>query len=788
MNGAEILAKIIEISNASVDLDQRLSQLTNILARTFSFSTCALFLWDARRNHLSLKCCGPVAALFPAEATYPLSVRPLGDCARQKEPVYIPDAAQLSPGYHPLPPEFAKFQALIFYPIIDEIYFYGVLSLLGETPREISAEAKFLLSAICRQLAGTLRGSQIFRQARRRIAELNTLQAISQAITSTLELGELLNRITLTSTKILQADGAILYLLDEEGKVLKAVSAYGLEEGEQEMLKPVFIGEDVAGLAALTREPVLIPDVQLSSFSFKNFPRPVASALCVPLIHKGKVVGSLALFSAREGEKPIKIFDEEDIGLLTTMAAQMAIAIENAIILQRIELLAKDREKNLDELSLLYEVSRSLHATIKLDQILRTILISVTFANPLGFDRAALFLVNEKDGVLEGIAGIGARSAQETEEWRIKLRNFSYFTKGEDTSGETENLPFESMIRQVRIPLHQDKSILIKTLIEKRPFYIEDTQSDPEVNKNILKLFGSLAFASVPLIVKDRPIGLIAVDNFFTGRPITKSDLGVLTLLANQAAMAIENSRLYSNLQEMNTQLLQTQSRLIQSEKLAALGELVVSITHEIKNPLVSIGGFARRLERNFKENSSEKKYIRIILKEVKRLENILNSTLIYSREIPLPFQPCAVDRLLEETLSILESEISERNIYVHRQFSEDLPPILGDPSQLKQVFLNLLMNSLQAIDRDGQIALKACLSEEKKERVVEVEVRDTGGGIPTEILENIFNPFFTTKQEGTGLGLAIAHKIITRHKGKIEVINQPGVGVTFLVRFPLPE
>jgi signal transduction histidine kinase len=124
----------------------------------------------------------------------------------------------------------------------------------------------------------------------------------------------------------------------------------------------------------------------------------------------------------------------------------------------------------------------------------------------------------------------------------------------------------------------------------------------------------------------------------------------------------------------------------------------------------------------------------------------------------------------------------------VRREFSPHLPPILGDPPQLKQVFLNLLVNSLQAIDRDGEIGVKTCLREEKKGRVVEVEVRDTGGGIPAEILENIFNPFFTTKQEGTGLGLAIAHKIINQHKGKIEVINQPGIGATFLVRLPLPE
>lgn len=787
MNSAEILSKVIEIANASVDLDQRLQQLIHLFAKAFSFSFCALFLWDQRQNHLFLKCSYPDQAFSKVETIYPLP-GPLQLCLHQRTPVLISDPKQLSPGDPFLLPEFREFRSFIFYPIADEISLYGVLALLGDKPRELTGEEKFLFPVICRQLAGTLRASQVFWQAKKRIAELNTLQNISQAITSTLELGELLNHITLSSTKILQADGAILRLLDEEGKVLKAVSSYGLEEAEEEMLKSVPLGEEIAGRVAFTKEPVLIPDIQLASSVFEKFPPHVVSVLYVPLIYKAKVIGTLALFSFRRKDRLVKIFDEEDLGLLSTMAAQMAIAIENAIILQRVELLARDRERTLNELSLLYGVSRSLHSTIKLDQLLRIILLSVTYANPLGFDRAALFLVDDKKEFLEGRMAIGARSAAETAAWRRKFMGKPLFSQGEEILGDRENSPFELMIQQVRISLRESRSVLVKTLKERRAFNIEEAQTDPEVNQEILRLFGSQAFASVPLIVKDRAVGLIAVDNFFTSRSITKSDLGILTLLANQSAMAIENSRLHSNLQEINNQLLNTQSRLIQTEKMAALGELVVSITHEIKNPLVSIGGFAWRLERNFQENSPEKKYVRIILREIKRLENILNSTLAYSREITLPFQPCQLNRLIEETLAVLESEISERNIILRRDFNENLPTVLGDPPQLKQVFLNLLVNSLQAIGRDGELLVKTSLKEEKEEQAVVVEIKDTGGGIPLEILDNIFNPFFTTKQEGTGLGLAIAHKIVTQHKGKIEVINHPGLGATFLVQLPLPK
>jgi signal transduction histidine kinase len=317
---------------------------------------------------------------------------------------------------------------------------------------------------------------------------------------------------------------------------------------------------------------------------------------------------------------------------------------------------------------------------------------------------------------------------------------------------------------------------------------VENAASDPEVNPKIMGWFGSPAFASVPLIAKEKVIGLIAVDNLLSKRPVTTGDLGFLTLLANQAALAIENSRLYGNLQEMNTQLLQTQSRLIQSEKLAALGEVVASITHEIKNPLVSIGGFARRLDRHFQESSPEKKYMRILIKEVKRLESILNETLAFSKEPSTSFALHPLNRIIEDTLFILEGEFQERNISITKELAQNLPPLFSDPQQMKQVFLNLFVNALQAMGKDGHLTVQTSVQLRDERTVLQVEVTDTGGGIRLEILDNIFNPFFTTKHDGTGLGLSIAHKIITQHRGEIEVINHPGVGATFLIRLALPE
>jgi signal transduction histidine kinase len=262
--------------------------------------------------------------------------------------------------------------------------------------------------------------------------------------------------------------------------------------------------------------------------------------------------------------------------------------------------------------------------------------------------------------------------------------------------------------------------------------------------------------------------------------------MGFLTLLANQAALAIENSRLYINLQEVNNQLLQAQTRLIHSEKLASLGEVVASISHEIKNPLVSIGGFVRRLDRKFPEDSSEKKYMSIVLKEVKRLERILDETLSYSKDAASPSDFHDLNRLLEETLLTMDNEFRERHILVVKDFRPDLPSLFCEPRQIKQVFINLFFNAMQAMGEDGRLTVKTSRERQGEKDFIQAAVTDTGGGIQADILDNIFNPFFTTKFEGTGLGLSIVHKIIVKHKGTIHVINDPGVGATFLIQFPI--
>jgi signal transduction histidine kinase len=218
---------------------------------------------------------------------------------------------------------------------------------------------------------------------------------------------------------------------------------------------------------------------------------------------------------------------------------------------------------------------------------------------------------------------------------------------------------------------------------------------------------------------------------------------------------------------------------------MAALGELCNSVAHEIKNPLVSIGGFARRLYRAIPDEASEKRYAQSIMTEVGRLERVLNDLYNYTRNGSMNCQECDLRNILEETLSTVSERLDNGGIVVSKEFTEDLPKINGDSHRLKQAFSNLITNAYQAMNHEGALSVRIHPISKNGSSFVRVEVEDTGKGIDPENLHNIFNPFYSTKDGRLGLGLPIVHKTIISHHGQIEVDNRPGEGVTFIITLP---
>ena len=228
-------------------------------------------------------------------------------------------------------------------------------------------------------------------------------------------------------------------------------------------------------------------------------------------------------------------------------------------------------------------------------------------------------------------------------------------------------------------------------------------------------------------------------------------------------------------------ELLASQERLVRSERFAAIGEAAAYVSHEIKNPLMVIGGLARQVENKEREPSLKEK-LHIIQSEVTRLENFLGDLRDFTRPAAPVMQPTNLNEVIHDVDTLMKEEAKKRGINLVEQLDPKLPLLQADPNQMKQVILNLVKNAFEAMNQGGRVVLASGAEADQ----VWFSVTDTGAGMPPEILEKIFNPFFTTKKKGTGLGLAVINKIIAYHHGSVAVQSQPDQGTTFRISLPV--
>jgi signal transduction histidine kinase len=350
---------------------------------------------------------------------------------------------------------------------------------------------------------------------------------------------------------------------------------------------------------------------------------------------------------------------------------------------------------------------------------------------------------------------------------------------------EHRDSALNSLARGIRITLGPNAGVLALTVLNKRPYNITNAAADPVVPAELRELLRVNSFATVPLVAKDRVIGVILVDNMFNQRPITDGDVRFLTMFSHQSALAIENAIIHTNLETMNKDMRALHEQLVQSEKMAALGAMMAEITHEIRNPLVSIGGFTRRLAKKL-QSSEDRKYIDIILSEVTRLEGIIHDNLTYIKEMAPQFVEADINALLGEILMLYEDELAQRRIRVEQELSPRMPLLMIDPQQIKQAVINILKNAMEAMESGGTLGIRTFVVEVQQE--ASIEFADTGHGISPKAMSNIFNPYYTTKTRGTGLGLPITNRIVKAHQGRIELRNRDTGGAVFTIKLPVPE
>lgn len=456
--------------------------------------------------------------------------------------------------------------------------------------------------------------------------------------------------------------------------------------------------------------------------------------------------------------------------------------INNALILT---LDSTESEKTVQKLLLLQRLGEAMQGTLHLDKLLYLILTCVTSGYAFGFNRAMLFLMNREHNVFNGKLAVGPSSHEEAnriwQEISYKFRSLKDILERFDHNQNIDT-PLNTMTKLMVYSLSDTKEIVVACANEKKPIIIKEAHNDPRVTEEFRKILGVDQFVCVPLIVKNETIGVIVADNAYTHEPISEDRVNTLTMFANQAALAIETAETYERLEDKISQLTETQQRLIRSEKLAAIGSMSSYVAHEIRNPLVTIGGFAKSLSRFIFTDAKINTKINIIIEEVKRLEKILNNITDFGKPSTLEKVGTFICEIMEDTCILMENYFQEKNIKIRKEFEADLPKIVIDPTQIKQVLLNILMNAVESMPDGGNLKITIRSANES----IEIGITDSGKGIPQDLLHNIFDPFFTTKQSGTGVGLSVSLQIIETHGGNIDVQSKHGEGTTMLITLPI--
>ena len=278
-----------------------------------------------------------------------------------------------------------------------------------------------------------------------------------------------------------------------------------------------------------------------------------------------------------------------------------------------------------------------------------------------------------------------------------------------------------------------------------------------------------IAFWCLPLIVDEKVVGTLAIDKG-SDEFSAEDELRILTVVASITAQRVKIQQMIDS--------------LVQSERLATLGKMATTVAHEVRNPLGGIRGAAQllQLEENFDANSRD--YIDVILKEVDRLNRVIEQLLTFGKSQAVNFELCDLKSLVFDVLKVCDPELKQHQVEVKQNYQQYLPKVKVNPEAIEQILLNLFRNAIESIENDGTLTINATFDLEKS--VIELRIEDTGRGIHPEITHKLFDPFYTTKPKGTGLGLAISQQIIEDHNGTIEVDVTSPKGAAFLITMPI--
>ncbi|MBN1206380.1 MAG: GAF domain-containing protein [Myxococcaceae bacterium] len=537
-------------------------------------------------------------------------------------------------------------------------------------------------------------------------------------------------------TRLLECDALGLFLRKDGMEEVELVFSQGLDEASSVHYSRLPLRGGLSS-QAMEQGSALVLDVEECSDDTREemLRMGFATVALVPLRVRSRLVGTLVVAFRKSRRLP-----PLERVTLQGMGAHFAAATESHRLLTEVR-------RRADDLALIHEVGRNMVANLEMDLLMR-----------IGVEGLAL-IARSPEAILLMLDSKGERlEIRAAVHHRAELLGYS-------------------------LPVWPPESSLsAKALHTRMPVVVTDVTQEPHLHPDALRLMGVTAALVLPLVVRERAIGVAFIVENQGPRRFTPLEVERASAITNQLALALAQARLIEDLKQSYEELARTQEQLVQRERLAALGELAAVVAHEVRNPLGAIFNSVSYIRRLIGAGNPALPVVEVVAEEADRLNRIVDDLLHFARPPSPSPTPVPLRRLLEEAV---RSALVDASGEVEVEWAlEAEVPVLVDERMIRQAFINLALNSVQAMSQGGTLRVGVRRPAGPRHEV-QVEFSDTGPGIPAELRARIFEPFFTTKAKGTGLGLAIVKRIVESHAGRVVLESEPGRGTTFRLFLP---
>jgi PAS domain S-box-containing protein len=449
-------------------------------------------------------------------------------------------------------------------------------------------------------------------------------------------------------------------------------------------------------------------------------------------------------------------------------------------------------KNRVDELSVLSQVSQEVSSAIDTEEVLKVILTGVTARQGLGFNRAFLFLLDDDSRMLTGRLAIGPTDAAEAGKIWSSLeqdnRSLSDILSLYQEESERSNRSLTDLIKGMRIDM-TNGSMFARAIQERAPLVVDNNTDLDRVTERILGRLGEKKVAMTPLITRDRPIGLLVVDNAITHKEIADHDCRFLKLIADQTAAAVERSYLYRDLKEravelerINYKLAETQNQIIEAEKMSVIGEITSAVAHELRNPLTIIGGFANLMNKNLEPGSDDGEYLNIIISETQRAEAVLNDVLDFSKASKTKDRQLELNTLVQQANDMLKVRMGSGRGQVSLSLSDTELPLWGNADQMLHAYYQILWTMVQDLPPEvtPRVSTYALPEASRMEICCDHLPRFR------EDVEKTLMQYFGGSNSTKRLSLIVAEETLKHHGGSLGVESNQEEGPVLFVQIPL--